>query len=83
MEVCKSSSSVQGSNAAFTYSIVDIYGLQTLTGIRTAIGAPFFTIAPSTGVVTVNTDLEREATVDSFHYYEITVRITDSSTVAI
>jgi hypothetical protein len=64
----------QGSNSAFTYSIEDIYGLRTLNGARVNISAPFFIIDPSSGVITINTDLEREATVDGYHYYEIIVR---------
>lgn len=72
--VCKVISSSQGLGAVFMYSIADIYGLQTLTGARIDIAAPFFVINSNTGVITVNTDLEREASVDGYHYYEIIVR---------
>ncbi len=58
-----------------TYSIVDVLGHQTLDGARIEVTDPFFVIAPSSGVITINTNLEREATVDGFHYYEIIVII--------
>ena len=42
--------------------------------MREAISEPFFTIDSATAELYVNTDLEREAEVDGYHYYEITVR---------
>ena len=56
-----------------TYSIEDIFGHQTLDGARIDITSAFFIIAPSSGVITINTNLEREAVIDGFHYYEIIV----------
>lgn len=58
-----------------TYSIVEIFGHQTLDGARVDVTGPFFIIAPNSGVITVNTNLEREALVDGFHYYEIIVSV--------
>lgn len=58
----------------FSYSISSILGHQTLDGARISISMPFFLISPTSGVLTVNTSLQREAEVDGFHYYEISVR---------
>lgn len=66
--------SIQGSNSEVTYSIVNISGLTTAEGVRVAISEAFFTINSSTADLYVNTNLEREAEVDGYHYYEITVR---------
>lgn len=64
---------VQGANSALVYSITMVTGLQTQDGTRVTVTNPFFLIDSDTAVMTVNTDLEREATVDGFHYYEIIV----------
>lgn len=58
---------------------MEIFGHQTVDGVRVNVADPFFVIAPSTGVVTVNTSLEREAAIDGFYYYEIIVRASPSS----
>ena len=50
-------------------------GLQTVDGMRVQVPNSFFDIDPNTADITVNTSLEREAAVDGFHYYEITVSI--------
>ena len=64
---------IQGANSTLSYSISRIEGLQTADGARVQVTSPFFVINSTTGVITVNTDLEREAAVDGFHYYELTV----------
>ena len=57
-----------------TYSITTVTGLQTLDGTRIGLTASsFFLINSQTALLTVNTNLEREAVVDGYHYYEITV----------
>ncbi len=52
-----------------------VTGLRTQDGTRVTITDPFFIIDSSSGVVTVNVNLEREAVQDGYHYYEITVSI--------
>ena len=51
-----------------------ISGLRTADGVRESISMPFFTINTTTAELYVNTDLEREADMEGYHYYEITVR---------
>ena len=48
-------------------------GLQTEDGAKISAPTSFFAIDAATAVLTVNTSLEREAAVDGFHYYEISV----------
>ena len=57
-----------------SYSIANISGLVTADGARHSISDPIFTINSSTAELFVNSDLEREAEEESYHYYEITVR---------
>ena len=62
------------SNSELTYSIGSIVGLTTADGTRHTVTNAVFTINPSTAELFVNSDLEREAEVEDYHYYEITVR---------
>ena len=64
----------QGSNAIVSYSITNISGLTTADGARHTISEDIFTINSSTAELYVNSDLEREAEMEGYHYYEITVR---------
>ena len=64
----------QGTNAELSYSVANISGLSTADGVRQIITEPFFIINSMTADLYVGTDLEREAEVDGYHYYEITVR---------
>ena len=64
----------QGSNAIVSYSITNISGLATADGARHTISEDIFTINSSTAELYVNSDLEREAEMEGYHYYEITVR---------
>ena len=66
--------SVQGSNAELAYSINTISGLRTSDGVSDNISTSTFTINATTAELLVNTDLEREAEMEGYHYYEITVR---------
>ena len=59
-----------------TYSIGSIFGLTTADGTKHNITDGIFTINPSTAEFFVNSDLEREAQEEDYHYYEITVRKT-------
>ena len=59
-----------------TYSIGSILGLTTADGTEHNITDDIFTINPSTAELFVNSDLEREAQEENYHYYEITVRKT-------
>jgi len=63
----------QGSNGQLGFSIASIEAIQTLDGVRVEIVEPFFTVDPGSGVIAINTSLEREAEMEGFHYYEITV----------
>ena len=49
-------------------------GLTTADGARHTITDDIFTIDSSTAELFVNSDLEREAQEEDYHYYEITVR---------
>ena len=71
----------QGSNARLQFSISEVEALQTLDGMRVRVPTSFFIINPTTADITVNTSLEREAAVDGFHYYEITVSTLGFSSV--
>ena len=64
---------LQGTNAELSYSISSVEGLQTEDGVRISAPTTFFAIDTTTAILMVNTSLEREAAVDGFHYYEITV----------
>ncbi len=64
---------LQGTNSIITYSIVNVLGHRTRDGSRISVSNTPFAISPSLGVLSVASNLEREAADNGFHYYEVTV----------
>lgn len=63
----------QGTNAVISYSILEVFGHRTVDGTRVSISGQPFTISPSAGVLSINSNLEREAAANGYYYYEIIV----------
>ena len=60
-------------SSIITYSIVEVFGYLTVDGTRVSSPGIPFVISPSTGVLRVNSNLEREAVLNGYHYYELIV----------
>lgn len=62
-----------GSGGVLTYSITNTSGQATFDGTTNVITNDIFSIDSTTADLYVNYDLEREAEVDGYHYYELIV----------